>query len=85
MPPPGQSVGMARTGFHGRGRGRGGGGPGKGQEQMIYYNYRGPGHYACEWTYPMRPSCKYCTQFDHEMEDCPTLIARICDKGVLPP
>jgi len=23
--------------------------------------------------------------FDHEMEDCPTLIARICDKGALPP
>ena len=23
--------------------------------------------------------------FDHEMEDCPILIARICDKGALPP
>jgi len=23
--------------------------------------------------------------FDHEMEDCPTLIARIRNKGVLPP
>lgn len=32
-----------------------------------------------------RSSCLYCTLFDHETKYCPTLIARIRDKGVLPP
>jgi len=34
---------------------------------------------------PMCLSCLYCTLFDHETEDCPTLIARIRDKGALLP
>ena len=34
---------------------------------------------------PTRPSCLYCTFFDHEMEDFPTLIATLRDKGVLQP
>ena len=32
---------------------------------------------------PMRPSFLYSTLFYHEMEDCPTLIVRLCDKGAL--
>ena len=28
---------------------------------------------------------QHCTLFEHEIEDCPTLIARIRDKGALPP
>ena len=33
----------------------------------------------------MHSSCKYYTLFDHETKDFPTLIARIRDKGALPP
>jgi len=33
----------------------------------------------------MRTSCLYCTQFDHEREDYPTPIVRLCDKGELQP
>ena len=85
MRPLEQNAGMARTRFQGRKRGRGGGGPSRGQGKLIYYNCKGLGHYACDCTNPTRLSCKYCTLFDLEMEDCPMLIARICDKGVLPP
>jgi len=60
-------------------------GPGRGRRQLIYYNCGGLGHYAREYTNPTRPSCLYCTQFDHETEDCPTLIARLRDKGALQP
>lgn len=38
-----------------------------------------------DFTNPTCPSCKYFTSFDHEMEEFPTLITRICNKGVLPP
>jgi len=33
----------------------------------------------------MHPSCLYCTLFDHETEDCPTMIARLHNKGALQP
>ena len=51
----------------------------------MCYNCGGPRHYAHDCTNPMCPPCKYCTLFDHDMEHYPTLIARIRDKGVLPP
>ena len=30
-------------------------------------------------------SCWYCNQFDHEVEGCPSLIAKMREKGVLQP
>ena len=43
------------------------------------------GHYARDCTNPKRQSCLYCTQFDHEKEECPRLIVRLHDKGALQP
>ena len=80
-----QNTRVARTRFQGCGWGRGRGGLGRGHRQLICYNCRGPGHYACDCTNPTCPSCLYCNLFDHEIEYCPTLIARIRDKGVLLP
>ena len=36
---------------------------------------------------PIQPrvSCPYCEQFDHELLDCPMLIAHIRDKKAMPP
>lgn len=85
MRPLDQNARMAWTRFQGCGRGRDGGGPGKSHGQLICYNCGGPGCYARDSTNPTCPSCKYFMLFDHETEDCHTLIARIHDKGVLPP
>lgn len=29
-------------------------------------------------------SCRYCTQFNHAIEDFPVLLAKICEKGAQP-
>jgi len=58
-------------------------GPGRGHRQIICYNCGGLGHYACDCTNPTRISCWYYNQFDHEAEDCPSLIAKMHEKGVL--
>ncbi len=76
---------MVRSGFQGHRQGQGGGGLGRGRRQLICYNCEGLGHYAHDCMNPMRPSCLYCTLFDHETKDCPTLIARLHDKGALHP
>jgi len=60
-------------------------GVGRGRGQLICYNCRGSGQYAHDCANPTRTSCLYCTQFDHEAEDCPTLIARLHEKGVFQP
>ena len=80
-----QNAGMACTGFQGRGRGQGGMGLGRSCRQLICYNCRGLGHYTRYCTNPMRISCSYYESFDHEMIDCPTLIAQMHEKGVLQP
>jgi len=60
-------------------------GPRRGHGQLICYSYGGIGHYARDFTNPMRISCLYYEQFDHEMVDCLTLIAQMCEKEVLQP
>ena len=60
-------------------------GPGRGHRQLICYNCGGLRDYARDCTNLTRTSRLYCTQFDHEVEDCPTLIVRLREKGVLQP
>jgi len=60
-------------------------GLGRGRKQLICYNCKGLGHYARDCTSLTRTSCLYCTQFDHEVEDYLTLIAKLREKGVLHP
>ena len=57
--------------------------PRRGHGQLICYNCGGPGHYTWDCTNPTRISCLYCEQFNHEMIDCPTLIAQIREKRVV--
>ena len=73
-----QTARVVRTRFQGHRRGRGGGGPGRAHGQLICYNCRGEGHYACDCMNLTHPSCLY-------MEDFPTLITKLRDKGVLQP
>jgi len=78
-----QNIGMACIAFQGHGRGQGGLVPRRGCRLLICYNCGGPGHYSCYCTNPTRESCLYCTQFDHDTEEFPTLISRLHDKGTL--
>ena len=59
------AMGMVHAGFQGQGRGRGGMGLGRGWGQLICYNCAQLGHYAHDYTNPMRISCLYYSQFDH--------------------
>lgn len=70
----GQGPAMAIT--HGGFLGRGGMGLGRGRGQLICYNCGGLEHYAWDCTNPTQISCPYCEKFDHELLDCPMLIAR---------
>jgi len=58
-------------------------GPRRGRGEIICYSCRGPEHYALNCTKLTRISCWYCNHFDNEAEDCPLLIAKMHEKGVL--
>jgi hypothetical protein len=46
---------------------------------VVCHNYQQLGHYAREC--PLPPvTCMYCRAFDHDIEDCPTLLRKIQEK-----
>ena len=66
-------------GFRGRGRGGGfgrGEGFGRGRGLITCYNYGVVGLYARDCQSPTT-TCNYCKSYDHAIEECPTLIAKI--------
>lgn len=79
-----EGTGGARGGYQGCGQDRGGGGPSRGRGQVIFYNCRMPGHYAWECQNQMWPSCQYCTQCDHTIEECPVLMANMQENKAQP-
>lgn len=82
--PQDQGTSTARGGFQGRRRGRGGGAS-RGSGQIICYNCGKAGHFELDYQNPMHPSCQYCKQFDHVIEDCPMLIAKMQEKKTQQP
>lgn len=76
---------MTHVGFQGHIWGWGGMGLGRGLNQIICYNWEGPELYACDCTNLTRISCCYYNRFDREVEDFPSLIAKMHEKGVLQP
>lgn len=75
--PLNQGIGGACGGYQGHRRGRGGGRLGRGRGQFIYCNCEMPRHYAWKCMNQTHPSCQYCTQFGHTIEEFPVLIAKM--------
>jgi len=67
---------MVHRGFQGRGHGRGGG-IGQGRDPIICYNCGKVGNYAQDCQNFTHPSCQYCRKFDHVIEDCLVLMAKM--------
>lgn len=81
---PGQGVEGARGDYQGRGWGRRGGGPGRGREEVIFYNCGTLGHYTQEFQNQTWSSSQYCNQFEHTIEECPILIAKMQERKTQP-
>jgi hypothetical protein len=48
----------------------------RGRGQIIFYNYAHPGHLARDCQNPCT-TYNYCNSFDHVIEDCPVLLAKV--------
>lgn len=62
--------------FEGERHGQGGG-AGWGQGQIIYYNSSEVGHFARDYENPTCLSCNYCIKFNHVIEYCLVLMAKM--------
>jgi hypothetical protein len=49
---------------------------GQGQGKIIFYNYAQPGHLERDFQNPCT-TCSYCNSFEHVIEDCPAMLAKI--------
>jgi hypothetical protein len=51
----------------------------RGQGQIIYYNCTKPGNLARDFHNPCT-TCRYCILFDHVIEECHVLLAKLQER-----
>lgn len=73
---PGRGNFNPHDGFRGWGQG---GGMGRGRGRIICYNYTQLGHLTMECQNPCM-NCRYCISFEHVIEDCPVLLAKLQER-----
>jgi hypothetical protein len=73
---PGRQNFNPHGGFIGRGRG---GGMGQGIFHIICYNYAKPSHLERDCQNPCA-TCSYCNTFEHVIEYCPVLLAKLQER-----